>query len=171
MSLDAYVFFWNGPFSQWQRSEFVLDDVAFVTAEQAMMYLKAKLFQDDAVAEQILRTEGPGRQKALGRQVRGFQEGVWVQHREEIVTRITQAKYDQNKGLRRKLFQTAGKQLVEASPMDTVWGIGLDADRARDVPPEMWPGKNLLGQILTQVRDDLMARYPDEARQVARDIP
>ncbi|WP_317055416.1 NADAR family protein [Roseovarius rhodophyticola] len=166
---EDVVFYWSGPFSQWQRSLFELDGKTFKTAEQAMMYLKAVLFGDLDIAQKILQADDPGTQKALGRQVRGFDEGVWEANRVEIVHRVNLAKFDQNKGLRRKLFQTLGKDLVEASPVDIIWGIGLAAEVARVTPRDLWPGQNLLGKVLTEVRDILETRYPDEAASVQKE--
>ncbi len=164
MATDKYHFFWSGPFSQWHPSGFKLWKKRFVTAEQAMMYSKAWLFGDNSVGEKILKEQNPGRQKALGRQVKGFDNAVWDASKIEIVSDINLAKYGQNKGLRRKLFQTAPKLLVEASPVDTIWGIGLDERQALETPEEFWPGQNLLGKVLTKTRDELTARFPEEAR-------
>jgi ribA/ribD-fused uncharacterized protein len=164
---DTYHFYWNGPFSQWQRAEFELDGVVFLTAEQAMMYHKALLFEDTDVAAKILKAEDPGKQKALGRQVRNFDEDVWDGRKRNIVKRINYAKFSQNKGLRRKLFQSGNKLLAEASPVDTIWGVGLDAATAAVTDPAMWPGQNLLGQIITEVREELRLKFPDETVQQA----
>lgn len=160
---QGYHFFWSGPFSQWQRSTFVLDGVEFNTAEQAMMYGKAKLFGDDDVASQILSTRDARKQKALGRQVQGFDETIWDARKEEIVARANIEKFRQSKSLRRELFRTGDALLVEASPLDCIWGIGLDESDAKKVSPEDWPGKNLLGIILTQTREALAKEFPDEA--------
>ncbi|MEM8538428.1 MAG: NADAR family protein [Pseudomonadota bacterium] len=164
MALDPqqFHFFWSGPFSQWQHSEFTLDGVVFVTAEQAMMYFKALLFDDPDTGNLILTAKEPGKQKALGLQVRGFDEAVWDQHKCDIVRRINLAKFTQNKRLRRKLFQTGSKTLVEASPMDVVWGIGLDERAATATQPTLWPGQNLLGKILTEVRDQRAQEFCEE---------
>lgn len=132
-----------------------------------MMWEKAMLFNDPEIASQILSEQVPGRQKALGRRVRGFEEAVWDENKIRIVTDVNLSKYGQNKGLRRKLFQTIPKQLVEASPMDTIWGIGLDERQALETPIEFWPGENLLGRILTSVRDELARTYPEEAHACA----
>lgn len=164
---DQYFFYWSGPFSQWHRSEFTHAGQSFDTAEQAMMYEKAMLFEDRSIAEEIRSEKDPGRQKALGQQVKPFDATVWDQNKVAIVTEINRAKFGQNKGLRRKLFQTAPLQLVEASPMDTIWGIGLDAKQAETTKPEFWPGQNLLGQILTKVRQELAQTFPDEAHACA----
>ncbi len=160
---DNYHFFWNGPFSQWQHAEFELDKQIFVSAEQAMMYLKAQLFNDQAIAKQIMTTSDPGKQKALGRRVDGFKDSIWDENKEQVAFRINYAKFSQNKGLRRKLFQTGKKLLVEASPVDTIWGIGLDACTAAKTPERDWPGQNLLGKTLTLVRDLLRTENPNES--------
>ncbi|WP_166417380.1 NADAR family protein [Cochlodiniinecator piscidefendens] len=163
----SFHFFWSGPFSQWHPSHFSYADQTFETAEQAMMYEKAILFNDAEIGAQILAEPEPGCQKALGRKVRGFDHAKWDAEKVKIVTNINMAKFDQNKGLRRKLFQTLPKQLAEASPVDTIWGIGLDAAHAVTTPVDLWPGQNLLGQILTSVRDELAKTYPKEARACA----
>ena len=162
----THLFFWSGPFSQWQRCEFVLDGMTFNTAEQAMMYRKAMLFHDQDVAQKILKTRDAKKQKALGRTVKNFDPTKWDAEKEGVVREANRAKFGQNKGLRRKLFQTGTKMLVEASPLDLIWGIGLDEKNARLTPPEQWPGENLLGKILTEVRDELREIHPDEAAGV-----
>lgn len=162
-------FYWSGPFSQWQICQIELWGQSFNCAEQAMMYAKAILFKDEATAGLILSATDPGKQKALGRQISNFDDATWDGRKFEIVHDINVAKFDQNKGLRRKLFQTAPKALVEASPLDCIWGIGLDAQTAAITPETEWPGQNLLGQALTQVRAELTKRYPDEAATCLRD--
>ncbi|MEM6609580.1 MAG: NADAR family protein [Pseudomonadota bacterium] len=161
-------FFWNGPFSQWYPCQFEIDGVAFTSAEQAMMHSKAQLFGDAQAAERIMAATDPGHQKALGRTVRGFSERVWRAKRYDIVLRNNTAKFSQNRGLRRKLFQTGEDILVEASPVDTVWGIGLDADAAARTDPADWPGENLLGKALTEVRALLSIDFADEAARGLR---
>ncbi|MEM7720284.1 MAG: NADAR family protein [Pseudomonadota bacterium] len=162
-----YHFYWSGPFSQWQRSEFEMDGRRFLTAEQAMMYFKAILFADGDTAELIMEAVDPGQQKALGRRVKNFSDSIWNENKFEIVYRINVQKFSHNKGLRRKLFQTGERKLVEASPVDTIWGIGLEASVADMTPETDWPGQNLLGEILTRVRDELRVAYPDEVVQIS----
>lgn len=164
-----HYFFWSGPLSQWQRSDISLWGEEFVTAEQAMMFAKAQMFGDKQTAALILAAPKPDKQKALGRQVRRFDTAVWDTKKIALVTEINFAKFDQNKGLRRKLFQTGTAPLAEASPVDTIWGIGLDAKKASEIAPEDWPGQNLLGHILTDVRGRLRFAYPDEQVDVAYD--
>ena len=130
------------------------------------MYAKAELFADHDAAAAILAATEPGRQKALGRTVQGFDETTWDAHKVAIVQRISLEKFRQNKGLRRKLFQTGSAVLVEASPLDLVWGIGLDAAKAKTIPPGEWPGRNLLGTVLTEVKTILVTEFPDEAATI-----
>ncbi|MEO9517220.1 MAG: NADAR family protein [Paracoccaceae bacterium] len=163
---NRYHFFWNGPLSQWQGCQFDMDGTHYTSAEQAMMHAKATLFENAGIADEILRADDPCKQKALGRQVTGFDQSRWSSARYDIVVRINLAKFSQNKGLRRKLFQTGRLQLVEASPIDTVWGIGLDAETARNTPEHLWPGQNLLGRALMDVRTQLRVLFSDETTDV-----
>ncbi|MFO1138198.1 MAG: NADAR family protein [Paracoccus sp. (in: a-proteobacteria)] len=167
MTAAAYHFFWSGPFSQWFACEFTLAGHDYNTAEQAMMHGKALLFGDETTAREIMEADDPARQKALGRGVRGFDQPHWDREKIALVTRINLAKFGQNRGLRRKLFQTGGQQLVEASPHDLIWGIGLDAKTASQTPPDAWPGQNLLGKVLTEVRETLSWLHPEEAAACA----
>ena len=167
MGEAVHHFFWSGPFSQWSACVFELRGYRYGTAEQAMMHGKALIFGDDETAQAIMQTDEPGRQKALGRQVRGFDQAIWDQRKYALVSEISLAKFGQNKGLRRKLFQTGKLPLVEASPLDLIWGIGLDAEAASQTSPDAWPGQNLLGRILTEVRETLSQLYPQEAAACA----
>eukprot|EP00567_Pseudictyota_dubia_P012365 CAMPEP_0197443822 /NCGR_PEP_ID=MMETSP1175-20131217/9462_1 /TAXON_ID=1003142 /ORGANISM="Triceratium dubium, Strain CCMP147" /LENGTH=242 /DNA_ID=CAMNT_0042974505 /DNA_START=72 /DNA_END=804 /DNA_ORIENTATION=- len=153
---DRFHFFWKAgsPFSQWHRSRYELDGFQYVCAEQGMMHGKALLFEDGEMAELIMEAESPRKMKALGQSVRGFDEKTWKRHREDIVYRNNVAKFTQNEGLREALLATTGT-LVEASPSDKIWGIGLNEDVARRTHPSQWKGLNLLGKILTRVRDEI----------------
>lgn len=153
--MEKFTFFWNGPFSQWKMSEFTEGDITFNCAEQYMMYKKAILFDDMKIAKRILNSNDPRDQKALGRKVIGFSTDVWNRVAKDIVKRGSELKYSQNEELRKLLLATKGTTLVEASPYDTIWGIGLREDNHSALNRESWPGKNWLGEILTEVRDNL----------------
>lgn len=152
-----FTFFWRqeSPFSQWHPSEFVVDNARFGCAEQYMMYGKAVLFGDEEMAARILEARTPKEHKALGRKVRGFDGGVWERERERIVYAGNHAKFTQNPGLLAALLATAGTELVEASPLDRIWGVGLSAEDPRIQDPATWRGQNLLGKLLTRLREDL----------------
>jgi len=118
-----------------------------------MMAEKAALFGDQATRALVLQAPTTGAAKALGRQVRGFDEATWLENRFSVVIRANEAKFAQNAELGLFLKQTGSRILVEASPVDSIWGIGLAQDDARASNPNLWPGLNLLGFALMQVRD------------------
>ncbi|MEU1986096.1 NADAR family protein [Nocardia sp. NPDC019395] len=141
--------------SQWWPVEFTVGGVDFRTAEHYMMWRKAMLFDDRASAEKILAAAHPGEAKALGRSIRGFVEDLWTEHRYGIVVDGSLAKFGQHKELRRFLLKTGERVLVEASPVDRIWGVGLTADDPRIEDPTAWKGTNLLGFALMEAREVL----------------
>lgn len=151
-----YTFFWQGVFSNWARSNFTLDGITFNTNEQYMMYKKAMLFNDTATAQLILKSSNPKECKALGRKVKGFDNVWWNDNCIEIVFRGAHAKFSQNPRLYNMLMNTGNSQLVEASPFDKIWGIGLDEETAKKTNPDDWPGTNWLGIILTDLREHFL---------------
>ncbi len=154
---DRFVFFWKPPvvFGQWTRSNFEVDSVVYTHAEQFMMAEKARLFGDELMLRKIMASTDPSEQKKLGQAVRGFDEGVWVEQRIGIVVRGNHAKFSQSEKRLNSLLATDEKTLVEASPYDRIWGIGLRPDDPLAEQPSRWRGMNLLGQALMTVRDQL----------------
>lgn len=152
-----YCFFWRSgsPFSNFHPAEYEYDGNVFTCSEQGFMHSKAVLFGDHAIAEEILKTTSPMKIKQLGRQVRGFKEKTWKNARVDIMYQHCFAKFAQNEHLKEALMRTKDKAMVEASPSDAVWGIGLNEDKARRRAPETWRGQNLLGQVLDRVREEL----------------
>jgi ribA/ribD-fused uncharacterized protein len=126
--------------------------VRYVAAEHFMMAEKARLFGDDETLERILEAEHPGGAKQLGRQVRGYEEKVWEKVRFDVVVRGNEAKFAQNPDLGEFLRTTSGRVLVEASPADRIWGIGLAENDPGACDPASWRGLNLLGFALMEVR-------------------
>lgn len=124
-SKEKFTFFWSGTFSQWAESPFKIDGVAFNTAEQYMMYKKALLFHDYSSAGKIMKEKNPRHQKALGRKVKGFDKDRWERYCKQFVYEANYAKFTQNPHMLTELLETAGTTLVEASPEDKIWGIGL----------------------------------------------
>lgn len=158
--MPRFTFFFRpeSPFSQWHPCTFTVDGRQFSCAEQYMMYGKAVLFGDQAVADQILESTSAKQHKALGRKVSGFKEETWRANREAIVYRGNHAKFTQNPHLLEVLLATRGTELVEASPYDRIWGVGLAADNPLIQDPNHWRGQNLLGRILTRLREDLLGQ-------------
>lgn len=163
---ETHHFFWKSKLSQWSTSPFTDDKfmseylpfnkVAFVCAEQYMMFHKAMIMGDFDTAKKILETTDPKEQQSLGRQVSGYDEVLWDRTRYDVVKRGNILKFRQNPELKKMLFDTYPRQLVEASPHDKIWGVGLDETDPMINDPENWRGRNLLGKVLTEVRDILM---------------
>lgn len=156
---ERFTFFFTeaSPFSQWYRCRFEADGHVFGCAEQYMMHGKAELFGDAEVAAEILAADHPRTHKALGRKVRGFVASTWEREREGIVLAGNRAKFTQDPALLEQLLATAGTTLVEASPFDRIWGVGLAASNPLIHDRRKWRGQNLLGQVLTRLRDELLA--------------
>jgi ribA/ribD-fused uncharacterized protein len=161
-----YLFFWghkplpngeigNPCLSQWWPALFSLDGISYPTAEHFMMAEKARLFGDEDSRAQILKAGNPKVAKQLGRQARNFNEQIWAEARFRLVVTGNLAKFSQNPELGKYLLGTGDKVLVEASPVDRIWGIGLAADNEQAMNPEQWRGLNLLGFALMEVRQRL----------------
>lgn len=150
-------------FSQWWPGEFTVDGVTYANAEQWMMAAKARLFGDEETLGEILAALDPATIKALGRKVRGFDEDVWKRARLDLVTEGNVAKFSQDAALGAHLVGTGDAVLVEASPLDRVWGIGLAEDHPDARDPRRWRGLNLLGFALMRAR----AVLADRARTAA----
>lgn len=185
-----YTYFWKSQsiFSQWHPSKFIYKDITFSSAEQFMMYSKAKMFGADDIAQKIIDynekplikkflngelsdtdicndkgmlREWDAYQKAIkdhGREVKNYVEAVWVEKRVPVVSVASREKYNQNPAYKAELMKCSGTQMVEASPYDKIWGIGLDQYKAEKIPADKWPGLNLLGNVLT----DLCNSYQPE---------
>lgn len=153
-----YHFFWKGPLSQWeQKHPFVIDGLTYQTAEHWMMAAKAKVFNDVDTWRAILDAPSPKEAKELGRKVRNYNDEVWAQCRILVVIAGNMAKFGQHSDLAKLLNDTGQKVLVEASPHDTLWGIGVEQTHGRAYDPNLWPGQNLLGFSLMEVRERLRA--------------
>jgi ribA/ribD-fused uncharacterized protein len=138
--------------SQWWPADLTVDGVTFPSAEHYMMWRKARLFGADATAARVLSVSHPNEAKTLGREVPDFDEATWTAARFDIVVTGSVAKFGQHPDLRAFLLGTGDRILVEASPLDRVWGIGMAAGDASADEPARWRGLNLLGFALMQAR-------------------
>ncbi len=154
---DQYVFFYSGYLSNWADTPFIDTEtgIPYNCSEQYMMHQKALLFNDFDTAKKIMLTKSPGEQKGLGRLVKNFTVGTWNEYARDIVYTGCYYKFTQHKPAYDYLMETKGYYLVEASPTDTVWGIGLGGYDKLIEDPKNWQGTNWLGQVLTQLREDL----------------
>ena len=158
-----FIFFWghtqNGDeitkacFSQWYNCKFVVDGITYHTAEQYMMAQKALLFNDNEIFHKIMSSKSPKEYKGLGRKIKNFSDSKWNENKYQIILKGNIAKFSQNEKLKVFLLNTGTKILVEASPYDKIWGIGLSADQENIKNPLTWNGENLLGFALMEVRD------------------
>ncbi|WP_395749250.1 NADAR family protein [Prosthecobacter sp.] len=148
-------------FSQWWAGHpFVIDDITYATAEHYMMAEKARLFGDNDTLQKILPASTPAIAKKLGREVKNFDDARWLQNRWEIVVSGNFAKFSQHADLRDFLLHTGDRVIVEASPFDRIWGIGMAATDPNAENPAQWKGLNLLGFALMEVRKQLREKRP-----------
>lgn len=161
-----YLFFWGHTqkiqdvadkscFSQWYPRGFTLDDLYYPTAEHYMMVQKAKLFEPSCM-EMVLNAKTTKEVKLLGRSIKNFDEQIWSEKSFDIVVQANMAKFSQHEDLKRFLLSTGTKVIVEASPYDKVWGIGMSADNEKASQPLKWNGLNKLGFALMVVREKLL---------------
>lgn len=152
---NNFEFFYGGPFSQWYRSIFTIDGVTYNTAEQYMMAMKADYFGDTDILAKIMASKNPSEQKAFGRQVANFDAEAWNAVSRGFVYKANLAKFSSDPELKEYLLDTGDKELVEASPYDRIWGIGLAENHPDRFDRSKWRGTNWLGEVLTKVRNDL----------------
>uniref|UniRef100_A0A7E4UTY4 NADAR domain-containing protein n=1 Tax=Panagrellus redivivus TaxID=6233 RepID=A0A7E4UTY4_PANRE len=159
-------------FSNHYHCKILIDGAFFICTEQYYMYQKARYFGDLDIAHLILAAKDPKEMKRLGRQVNGFEKSSWDTVSVQVMKTALFHKFVQNDTLRRELFKTVGTTLVEASPMDNYWGVGLSIDNDAIRDPAQWRGQNLLGHLLTTLREHLMIRpeYADEVKEVTAEL-
>ena len=161
-----YLFFWGSQpsrdgtitkscFSQWWLADFVVAGLRYRSTEHWMMAEKARLFADSASLARILDVPSPAEAKKLGREIQGFEPQIWEAQKYQIVKDGNIHKFSQHPNLKQFLLATNDRIFVEASPVDTIWGIGLAADAPDAENPAHWQGPNLLGFALMEVRDQL----------------
>ncbi|MDP2542094.1 NADAR family protein [Tenacibaculum discolor] len=174
---EKFTFFWatKSPFSQWYKCNFKAEriyrapnylmefneEIKFNSAEQYMMYNKCLLALDFDAADKVLRTKDPRKQKEIGRKIKMTKEVLetWEFFKVQIVYEGNKTKFLQNKELKKLLLETKGTTLVEAAPDDKIWGIGLSEDNPKAKDRLSWEGKNILGEVLTLIRTEILGEY------------
>lgn len=152
------IYFWGGIFSQWAKCD-IYDDVLGITfncAEQAMMWHKANTFKDEEAKERILKVNDPREHKAIGRTIKNYDDAIWANVRYDIVVATNYAKFSQNPAWKELLIYTDGYELVECSPYDKIWGIGLGEDNPDTLDKSKWRGENLLGKAIVEAREKII---------------
>jgi ribA/ribD-fused uncharacterized protein len=155
---EKFTFFYGGPFSQWYKAPFYVGGHTYNCAEQFMMASKASIFNDTETFDLIMAETNPRLQKALGREVKNFDPEKWDRIASAVVFNGNFYKFSQNADIKEILLRTAGTTIVEASPKDTIWGIGLAADDPRAQDRSQWLGKNRLGYVLTRLREHFLCQ-------------
>ena len=153
--MDETIFFYGGVYSQWYPSKIIIDDVEYNCAEQYMMAQKALTFGDTESWAGIMKAWHPSDQKAIGRKVKNFNVDEWNKVCRDIVYKANVAKFTQHEALKEGLLATGNSELVEASPTDVVWGIGLSERDPRIYDRNEWRGTNWLGEAIMKVRETL----------------
>lgn len=155
---EHFCFFFgkDAPFSNFHPARFTVDGVIYTCSEQFMMHQKAVLFRDWFHAEEIMKAKVPLQMKKFGRKVQNFNADIWGARSEKIMKRGLKAKFTENEHLKRELINTFPRILVEASPRDRLWGIGLGAKNEKAHCRLTWRGKNKLGYLLTYIRNEIM---------------
>lgn len=158
-TVQGMTLFWRTAevFSNWNLGSFTVEGRTFNCAEQFMMFTKAMLFSDIQAADRIMTEPNPRKQKALGRQIQGYVDAVWQSQAEDLMFPGLFAKFTQDPDRKTAILATDNTLLVEASPDDVVWGIGLEESDPRCLDPKEWLGQNKLGRVLTRVRDAIKA--------------
>lgn len=165
MGLDSFIYFWKPDekegeitkacLCQWYPCHFYVDDIKYNCAEQYMMAEKARIFGDKEIRAKILSESDPEKIKKLGREVKNFVPNIWDAISADVVVKGNYHKFSQNPNLLSYLLSTEKKVLVEASPYDKIWGIGMSEKEAYPLYPHVWKGENKLGFALMEVRDIL----------------
>jgi ribA/ribD-fused uncharacterized protein len=141
--------------SNMYEAPFQVDSITFPTVEHYFQWSKAKKFGDGFIADKILKTPSPKAVKALGKKVKDFDKDAWDKVKDGVMRTGVKAKFMQHPDLKTKLMETGVKPIGEASARDKYWGIGTSADTSKANDPTKWPGKNVLGKMLADLRKEL----------------
>ena len=154
---QSHVAFWNSPFSNYHPCTFVYKEVEWRSSEQCFMAMKAKHFNDEESYELILQAKTPRQAKALGRKVKNF-DSSWADVSKSVMFEVVLAKFSQNEDLKNLILneEFKGKKFVEGSPKDTKWGVGMIWTDPNIDDESNWKGSNYLGQVLDEVREQLL---------------
>lgn len=161
------VYFWGARdvFSNHYTFPMEVDGLVYNCSEQYFMVLKALLFNDEYIANEILKAFLPKEQKALGRKVKNFNESIWNKKKYDLMYDACYRKFH-NTGLSKYLEEFRGYKFVEASPYDNIWGVGLSEHDDAILDEANWLGQNLLGKILT----DIFSENPSEYNKSIDDL-
>lgn len=162
-----HVFFWGEePFTNFTPCpELTYLGLKWRSTEQLFMWLKAVEFKDFKTAQLIRGVQTPKEAKKLGRQVKNFDAEHWSEVSYKYMKQIVDIKFRSNPEFLKELLNPvfAGKLFVEASPYDSIWGIGFREEDANFYKNRPYWGKNRLGQILTDLREQYLKEFSNES--------
>jgi len=153
---NTHIYFWSSELSNWFNCTFKYKGHTFKNSEQAFMWEKAMYFNDITIANEILKEPNPRRNKELGRSVKNFNPDAWLKTSMRYMVDVNYAKWTSTDKLKKLLISTNPKIIVEASPYDTIWGIGLHWNDDDVLDEKKWKGTNWLGKALMEVRTKLI---------------
>jgi len=152
---DTHIYFYGSVFSQWAMRDMTIDNIKYCTCEQFMMAEKARLFGDDHALSQIMKACDPSVQKSWGKKVKNFDKDKWEEIAQDVVYKANYAKFTQNDDCYEELMRSGDKVIVEASPYDCIWGVGLGPDNPKVLDEKNWRGTNWLGEAIMKVRETI----------------
>jgi ribA/ribD-fused uncharacterized protein len=142
-------------FSSMHEAPIQIDGTTFPTAEHYYQWSKAKQFGDGEIQAKIMKTASAKSVKSYGKKVKNFNDEAWNERKDQVMRVAVKAKFMQHPELLKKLRDTGTRPIAEADPRGKYWGIGTSADTSKAKDPERWPGKNVLGKILMELRSEL----------------
>jgi len=153
---NTHIYFYGSIYSQWAKRDIEIDKIKYNCCEQFMMAEKARLFNDEESLKMIMSSDNPALQKALGRKVKNFDKDKWGEIARDVVYKANYAKFTQHKDLKKQLIETGDKIIVEGSPYDCIWGVGLRCDDPKILDSKNWRGTNWLGEAIMKVREAIL---------------
>jgi len=157
---QTHLFFWNSLYSQWYLCDFVDENwQKYSSAEKYMMIKKAELFENFDIAEQMRQIDSPKQLKQLWRLIKNFDEKIWGKYRFEIVKKWNYFKFSQNSDLLKYLKMHKNLILVEWSPCDIIWWVGIHYKDEKIKDKKNWKWLNLLGKAIMEVRKELLRGF------------
>lgn len=152
---STHIYFWGSFLSNFYLCQLKDDKYSYNSSECYFMAKKAEYFNDQESLIKILNLKKPQEQKQVGKKVKGFNKELWEEVSYKIMLDGLRLKFTQNNELKNKLLATNNKTLVEGSPYDKKWGVGLKYDDDRILDESNWQGDNLLGKALMEIREEI----------------
>ena len=139
------------PLSNHSPAPFTINKKDYNSSEQMFLSEKCITFGQTAAAQNIMCMDDPGKMVQEAKVCRGYNE-KWDMEQEDIMLTAILGKFTQNEEHEKFLLSTGDKILVEGSPYDSTWGVGLAFNDPAIDNSQNWKGDNLLGKALMTAR-------------------